>query len=272
MANSNFNSALRDSVVTHLVAAIEATPFRQSPFPHLSVSGFFPADVYATLLESLPPPSHYHPFSYSKHHNTEGDSNRKRFCLDQVSLDSLSGGLREFWCSVRSALGSVELKRAVFEKLSSGLAYRYGCSQSEAAALPGFALPELFHETGGYCIKPHPDTRKKVVTMQIALPDSEDRRDLGTEFYRRSTNPMAWLREPKGFEIVKRMPFVPNTAYAFVVLNTMRLKSWHGRTTLPVESPIRNSLLNIWYEKAENGNQEIVRENEANDTDSRLVA
>ena len=64
------------------------------------------------------------------------------------------------------ALGSSEVKHAVYAKLAEGLAYRFGCSPSEVAEIaPGFALPELYRETEGYFITPHPDMRRKVVTM-----------------------------------------------------------------------------------------------------------
>jgi hypothetical protein len=68
------------------------------------------------------------------------------------------------------------------------------------------------------------------------------------------------LREPHGFEIVKRMPFLPNACYAFVVLNTFGRKSWHGRTTLCGHCGERDSLLNIWYDHAKHANPDIVRE------------
>jgi hypothetical protein len=129
----------------------------------------------------------------------------------------------------------------------------------------------LYRETAGYSIKPHPDTRKKVVTMQIALPRDESQQHLGTEFYSRSLKPAAWLRTPKGFDIVKTTPFLPNTAYAFVVLNTMRLKSWHGRSTLSDNWGVRDSILNIWYDKAQNGNAEINAENELREEHRRAA-
>ena len=73
-------------------------------------------------------------------------------------------------------------------------------------------------------------------------------------------NPRAWLREPRGFDIVKTTPFLPNTAYAFSVLNTFTLKSWHGRTAIPGHCGERNSLLNIWYENAEFANGDLIAE------------
>ncbi len=145
----------------------------------------------------------------------------------------------------------------IAQKLAPGLTLRYGVENSMVQELAGFALPELFREVEGYSIKPHPDTRKKVVTMQLSLASHDGQRDLGTEFFRRSFGPRSWLHAPHGFEAVKKMPFTPNTVYAFSVLNTVLLKSWHGKTVIPGDMGVRNSLLNIWYEKVEHANREL---------------
>lgn len=257
----SFDARLRASVIEHLVTVVEKTPCKCEPFPHLSMRGFLPAQVYAELQRLIPAPVNYEPFDYHKHQQ-DGESNRRRFRLCNAWLDTLTDEARTFWYTIRSALGSLELKRAAFGKLAPGLSFRYGVPGNQAADLPGFALPELFHETDGYSIKPHPDTRKKVVTMQLALAEDTSQEGLGTEFYRRSLNPASWLREPRGFEIARRMPFLPNCAYAFSVLNTVTLKSWHGRTSIPGECGPRNSLLNIWYAKPEHANLDLVAENE----------
>jgi hypothetical protein len=96
--------------------------------------------------------------------------------------------------------------------------------------------------------------------MQIALPRDESQRELGTEFYRRSLNPLTLTRAPHGFVIARTMDFLPNTAYAFSVLNTFRLKSWHGRSTIPASLGERNSILSIWYEKAADANTDLIDE------------
>ena len=262
---------LRERIVEHFAATLASTGVELSPFPHVIIRGFFPADVYARLLETFPSKPLYEPFDYDKHQSA-GESNRRRFCFTNAWLDKLSVDAKTFWHTIRSAVGCDEFKRLIFRKLSPGLSFRYGVPESETRSLPGYALPELFNETQGYKIKPHPDTRKKVVTMQIALPGDNSQEALGTEFYRRATNPAAWLREPRGFEVAKRMPFLPNTAYAFSVLNAFTLKSWHGRTSLGGQSGERNSLLNIWYEKPENGNADIVAENRAAQTNGRRAA
>jgi hypothetical protein len=254
---------LRQRIIAHILRQIEDLRVESNPFPHFVTAPFFPPDVYDALVKRLPRPEFYENFHYDKHSNGDGQSNRQRFRLENADLFQLEPAQRTFWSSIRSALGSPELRRCVFQKLSEGLAYRFHCDACDVEQqVPGFALPELFREIEGYRIAPHPDTRKKVVTMQIALPEDDRQADLGTEFYQRSLSPLSWLREPKGFNIVKVMPFLPNTAYAFVVLNTMRIKSWHGRSQLRPACGIRNSLLNIWYTSAEHANQAIVMENE----------
>lgn len=256
-----FDPGLRAHILAHLIEVIDAVELQREPFPHVSAEGFLPHEVFAELLDRLPPPEVYEPFSYDKHKSEKGESTRHCLPMKNATLGKLAEDDRRFWLTVRSVLGSVELKQAIYAKLAPGLAYRYGVPEQEAAELPGFASPDLFHETSGYQIKPHPDTRRKVVTMQIALPNDRSREDLGTEFYRRSLNPASWLREPRGFDLVRSMPFVPNAFYAFTVLNTVRLKSWHGRTTVRDDAGPRDSILNIWYEDAAHGNADLVREN-----------
>ena len=99
-----------------------------------------------------------------------------------------------------------------------------------------------------------------MVTLQLALAQDDNQRDLGTSLYRLSCNPAHLLREPRGFCEVERHPFIPNSVFAFSVINTARLRSWHGRTTLPMGCGIRNSLLTVYYANSANANPEIVNE------------
>jgi hypothetical protein len=244
----------------HVLQAVENAPVYQDPFPHLLISGFFPSDTYDELLAQLPRQGAYDPFGYTKHADADGAPTRFRFQLLATHFSRLPESSQQFWLGIRDVMGCEELKRAVFRKLGGGLAFRYSVPEDRTADLPGFPEPTLLRETEGYRIAPHPDTRRKVVTMQVALPEDESQKDLGTEFYRRSVNPFSLLREPRGFDIVKQTPFLPNHAYAFTVLNTIRRRSWHGRTTLQAQSGVRNTLQNLWYEKPEFGNPEIVAE------------
>ena len=248
-----------ESVLKHMTRAVSDAEVQTSPFPHVVVSGLFPSSLYGQILECLPDPGLYEPFGYDRNAADAGGSSRARFRLVEDTLSRLPAGQQHLWRSIRDLFGSTWLKEIVYEKLSHGLAKRFGCNATEARFLPGFPLPELFRETTGYRIKPHPDSREKVVTMQVCLSGDESLAALGTEFYRLSLSPRAWLREPRGFEVVKRMPFIPNSAYAFPVLNTLATRSWHGRSTLPPTAGIRNSLLNFWYRTPDRANKELLR-------------
>lgn len=247
-------------IVSHMVDAVCASTSQLNPFPHIIVGNFFPAGVYDDLLEFLPSDSQYEKFGYAKFQTRDGASNRMRFRMEDNWLDRLSSGQRKFWHAVRQALGSNLLKRAVFAKLSAGLAFRFGLPEFEASDIEAYALPELFREFSAYRIKPHPDTRRKVVTMQISLPRDNLQPEFGTEFYKRSLKLAHFLREPYGFEVVKCTPYIRNSAYAFTVLNKITWKSWHGRSTLPTSNVVRNTILNIWYLNQVDANQSIYQQ------------
>ncbi|HUO54182.1 MAG TPA: hypothetical protein VMU18_05560, partial [Rhodoblastus sp.] len=98
--------------------------------------------------------------------------------------------------------------------------------------------------------KPHPDTRRKVMTMLIYMPEDDSQKDLGTTLYRLSPK---GLFSCKNFFLTedKTLPFLPNSGCAFVVIHPtydFLRTSWHGRDSIKLanEKP-RFSILNTYY-------------------------
>lgn len=238
--------AFQRLIEQHIVDRLNATMACGEPFAHLYVQGLLPADIYAELVASRPDPRHYLQTA-RRHRRADGQFNRLRLPLTDDGLDRLTGSQLLLWRALRDALCSQRVKRALFHALRDGLGSRYSLAASAAASIPGYPAPTLFRETTGYCIAPHPDTRKKIVTLQLALPADATQVDLGTALYRRSFALQDWLRRPRGFAKARQFPFLPNSAYAFVVLNRWgRKKSWHGREELGQQAGVRHSLLSVY--------------------------
>lgn len=265
-------SSTAAEAIRHMIGRVEATPYETDPFPHIAIRDFFPSALYRRILAEMPPNNEYQSRTPDKHGGYGDDPNRRNFRLVEERISRLTPAVAQLWRDVRDAISSPELKRAVFTKLAGGLAFRYGIDPKTAAEVPGYPRPELYREIKGYRNAPHPDTRRKVVTMQMSLAADDSQKDLGTSFYKRSLNPAAWLREPRGFDIVKRMSFAPNAAYAFVVLNNVTKKSWHGRETLKEDGGTRNSILHVYYGDPKDGNQEIVQRLYSGDAGKRAAA
>jgi hypothetical protein len=234
-------------VLKHIVQRIEATPAIDEPFSHIYLEEVFPRDIYEGLLNQLPEEGLYGGAA-GRHRDGDGDYHRSVFFLTPTNLERLSAEQQTLWGGVGAALTAPELKQALFTRLARDLTFRYRVPLSRAGQLPGYPRPTLYRETEGFEIQPHPDTRKKVVTMHLYCPVDHSQLDLGTALYRRRL--LAW---PFGgwrqrFVKVKQFPFRPNSGYAFVVNNTLTKKSWHGREQLPPGAGVRNTLLNTFYE------------------------
>lgn len=233
----------------HMVKCIDSSPAIDQPFSHVYLEEVFPADIYEQILADLPDPALYSGAAERHHGAGEEGYTRSMFALVPAKLAVLPGESQELWRGIAAALTSPELKRAMFAKLARDLAFRYSVPEAHAERLVGHARPTLYRETEGFEILPHPDTRKKVVTMHLYLPADKSQADLGTALYRRK-----WLGWPLGawqnrFVKVKQFSFQPNSGYAFVVNNALRRKSWHGRERLPSGAGVRNTILNTFYEQ-----------------------
>jgi hypothetical protein len=235
-ADGEFRRVL-DSAVNSILTA-EA--FRK-PYPLIRFSDFFPSDFYARLLQRFP--------DFDRFAGLNGDGTRREYALYDERSDPGSDDSRALWSVVRRVLASSEVAAALREKLDEGFRIRSRKS-GETWPVPMHPRPVLYTDLNGYAIKPHPDTRRKVLTMQIYLPQDDKQRELGTAIYK--VSPMgifAW----KSYGLVKdkTVPFLPNSGYAFVVIHpaySLLRSSWHGREAInvPVERP-RLSILNTYY-------------------------
>jgi hypothetical protein len=233
-------SLLEDELVAHAVASIEAAEYFSAPFPHIVFRDFFPAAVYRDLLRNIPREG-YDPIT--------GSGTRMALRLYGENVDRIEPELRGLWAAASDVLTSKRLEDAIRIKLHDGLEIRArGDKLGGPDELTLVAKPVLYRDTDGYQIKPHPDTRKKVVTMQLYCPEDASREALGTTLYQAS---LKGLLHPDSYclEPVKTIPFLPNLGYAFVVLkayHTLTKMSWHGRPPIQTDQP-RLSILNTFY-------------------------
>jgi hypothetical protein len=233
------------TVLGHATGAILNAQSFEAPYPLILFRDFFPAEFYRRLLDRFP--------ANDRFVQLNGEGTRRQYNLYDERADPGSEEGRVAWSIVRRVLSSPEIALALRSKLDAGFRIRAKGSR-EGWPIPMFPRPVVYADLDGYAIKPHPDTRRKVLTMQIYLPADDTQRDLGTTIYKIS--PMgvfAW--KSYGLTKDKTLPFLPNTGYAFVVIHpaySLLKSSWHGREAIsvPVEKP-RLSILNTYYREPE---------------------
>jgi len=231
---------LADELTAQAVASVEAAEHSSFPFPHIVFRNFFPADFYRDLVRSVPTEG-YDPIIDT--------GTRMALRLYGANVEKIDPALRPLWSAVSTMLTSKMLERAIRNRLHDGLEIRArGDRVAGADDLKLVAKPVVYRDSDGYQIKPHPDTRKKVVTMQLYCPADASQEALGTTLYRASLKGLlhvgSYCLEP-----VKAIPFLPNVGYAFVVLkanHSLTNMSWHGRPRIKTDQP-RISILNTFY-------------------------
>ena len=233
-------SQLADELIAQAVASIEAADHFSFPFPYIFFRNFFPTDFYRDLISSIPTEG-YDPIT--------GRGTRMALRLYGDNVEKINPELRTAWAAVSAMLTSKEVEGAIRVNLNDGLEIRArGDKVPSASDLKLVAKPVIYRDIDGYQIKPHPDTRKKVVSMQLYCPGDASQEALGTTLYRVSLKGLMQVRS-YCLEPVKTIPFLPNVGYAFVVLkayHSLTKMSWHGRPTIKTDQP-RTSILNTFY-------------------------
>lgn len=194
-------------LVKHLDEALSKAIKFQQPYPVWYYKPF-PDDFYQEVLANLPDTGVYvHNFHLDSNRD-DGTNPRMSFTLRPDRLALLPAHQKTFWTEVNRQLRSDELKEVVRKHMG----------------VTGHAFATLIRDTVGYKIGVHPDWDMKVITMQFYLPEDCSQEHLGTDIYDANKNH------------VRRLPFIPNSGYAFVRSDT----SFHAVEPLPLT--VRNSL------------------------------
>jgi hypothetical protein len=233
-------SGLVDELIAHAVASIESADHSPAPFPHIVFRDFFPRDFYQELIGSVPTKG-YDPIT--------GTGTRMALRLYGDHIKNIEPAFQPVWEAASSMLTSKEVEFAIRKRLHDGLEIRArGDKVASVDDVTLVAKPVLYRDSDGYRITPHPDTRKKVVTMQLYCPPDASQEKLGTTLYQASLKGLlhvgSYCLEP-----VKTIPFIPNLGYAFVVLkhyHSLKNMSWHGRPPIKTDRD-RISILNTFY-------------------------
>jgi hypothetical protein len=215
------------TTLSQLLSTLDRTPVIPSPFLHLEFDNLFPGDVYAALIRSLPDVAQYRGMPSLRGENNE--FTRFKFDLMREYLMYLPAERRKVLLDVSDALRSRDVAELLKEKFRDVLEARFGHSIDRIKMYP---IPTLMRDHSGIALKPHTDTFSKVITLQCYLPPDEQQQSLGTHFH---ASPSA--------EAVKRIPFVPNHAYAFPVHD----RSFHSVPTLSGLTRPRDSLMLLYY-------------------------
>ena len=243
LADDISSETLLDSIVSHGARSILAGQAFDKPFPHLIFEKFFPDEVYRRLITRWP--------DLDRYVDLNGARTRKQYTLWDRRVEAGDPERTALWRTVSDALSAPQIEAALRERLRKGLEIRSRGS-GEGWPVPMHPQPVLYADLDGYEIKPHPDTRRKVLTMLVYMAEDDSRPELGTTVYKLSPlGVFAW----KTYGLVKEKAslYLPNTGFAFVVIhpahNFLRT-SWHGRAAIAVDNAKpRRTILNAYYAK-----------------------
>lgn len=190
----------------HTINAIKDAEVHQEPWLHCYVPNAFPALLYKEMLGNLPTLDQMVPLNRK--------NQRHVYWLEQHGRRPV---VARFWAEFREEL---------FDNMWEAL-------EDKIRAVGKSMGGELLHDIPGYRLGPHTDTTDKLITCLFYLPRSDEDARSGTALFKCDTP------DPRGkghkftpeFELVKTIPYKPNTAFFFQRSNM----SYHGVLPTQVE-------------------------------------
>lgn len=199
---------------------IGSAALRDEPWPHKIVPAFFPADVYAKLMQNRPRGPM--PLMYQIR---GGNKYEDRWACDLAKPEQFPSN-RVFW----RWFGAELLSQAAMISIAAGAGLDLP-ARPKAEAL-------YLRDGGAFAIGPHTDAPRKLLTALIYLPAGMQSGELGTMLYQTRD---AEFADESGrhfdsgdpqFEAVKIAEYLPNRALVFARTD----RSFHGRPAMAADA------------------------------------
>jgi hypothetical protein len=203
-------------IAAHVQRAIDAATMHDDPFPHVVIDGVLPDDVYALLIEAIPPVAFF----------TDADRVKQDLAIPMEFGPALH--LR-VWRFVDEVIARRAIQPAVLRKFHAPLQQHYDTifgpdSRDAANRLPH--LPSggrLMLRRPGYHLGAHRDPKRSLLTCLLYLARGGDDESHGTQLFRVVGDGEAHYkqtyypeREGHRCELVKVVPFRPNSMLVFL--------------------------------------------------------
>jgi hypothetical protein len=236
------------AVAAHVRDAATHAQVCSEPTAHVVVEDLLPADVYAALLESIPPPEFF------------PDRDPVKQDLEMSALGSTPAITQRAWRYFDETLVREVLAPALFERLRPAVVAHYAQSGGEGF---GERAARITHETvagrimlrrPGYRLAPHLDPRRVVITGLVYFARPGDSEAYGTQLFRVdrpfvASGMKTFFPEEEGMtcEVARVVPFRANTLLAFV-----NSRAAHG-ASLPRDATLRERYSYQFYLKPRDG-------------------
>jgi len=206
-----------DSIAAHLRRAVADAVLVTDPGPHMVIPDLLPDEIYARLLDTMPPPETF----------DVADKVKANFDPEKTLAAPVQS--RKTWSWFHADVVDGQLTPMLIDAFRPHLAVAYqtlfGLPFGETAlGLPHLAFQgRLMLRRPGYRLKPHRDKKSAALTGLIYFARPGDSREYGTELFRVLDDRPSAIRktyypEDHGAraELVRSVPFVGNAALIFM--------------------------------------------------------
>lgn len=232
-----------ESVLPTVLKSLEKADLKHKPFSYYELEDIFPEDFYQEMRDHLP---EIKDMNELKHFASKRwDRSYARRIIEVFSEDDLKKISQEHrgpWLTLWRMGQDPKYQKKVLKMLQPAIKKRF----EKPLKLSDFYVKMVItRDLDQYRIQIHPDTARKIVTMQFYLPPDDDHHDLGTIMHEKVPKEKRKSKNHDDkYKKIRQMKFGKNRGYGFAVNE----KSFHSvdLITLP-KGYTRDSVMLVFH-------------------------